>query len=462
MESSDQGQSWCLERLPPRLDARRLRPPACSRGFDVFTYRAEAPRPAVSTRVAVSHGQLGSARYVVARLNSCNQSSAAMNIKNSLTNVDQYLIAHRELKASEDRLSRELLSLPYEHSARPATSESLDKVRSDLATLESQCAIESRDFDVFVSSRDWKLIEFLRNNPQPSRPTCHHTEQEIRRRFFVDGTQHIRLQCMACGSEIKDLRKNDFPNWQQLPVFDDSLSALFYVEYESWQKKYQELHNSLPALEGVPEFDDVGFRAAYVADNPKPLSVGNCEHPRLRLTRRLKSGLAIVEQCEFCGAYIRAKSKKQIPNIDDLPLFDEHLEKALTQKADAWSDEYITAWKAARSEFRLRRDLDWMQGKLQITDHTTFGQYYDSPQWLNTRDRILKRDRYSCQSCIKTAQCVHHLCYERLGRENDSDLISLCNACHTLVHKIQNSYGYAFKLTSGEIRELGSVDEYVD
>ena len=48
-----------------------------------------------------------------------------------------------------------------------------------------------------------------------------------------------------------------------------------------------------------------------------------------------------------------------------------------------------------------------------------------------------------CQLCNKSGELnVHHRTYERRGEESYSDLITLCEDCHTLFHnqgKIVNS-----------------------
>ncbi len=68
--------------------------------------------------------------------------------------------------------------------------------------------------------------------------------------------------------------------------------------------------------------------------------------------------------------------------------------------------------------------------------------FYDSKAWQRKRENILRRDKYLCQRCIRygrrtEAQTVHHVQHldERpdLALE-DSNLISLCNACHNRMH----------------------------
>lgn len=84
-------------------------------------------------------------------------------------------------------------------------------------------------------------------------------------------------------------------------------------------------------------------------------------------------------------------------------------------------------------------------------------QIYNSTRWQQVRDRVLIRDRYECQDCVKRLQKaaeigerlfgeeakirratqVHHIkelkVYPDLAFEEDN-LISLCTQCHNIRH----------------------------
>lgn len=68
--------------------------------------------------------------------------------------------------------------------------------------------------------------------------------------------------------------------------------------------------------------------------------------------------------------------------------------------------------------------------------------YLKSEIWKATRNKILHRDKYTCQSCgtRDTQLHVHHLAdYDRLGNERHENLVTLCGNCHTAWHQ---KYGY--------------------
>lgn len=67
---------------------------------------------------------------------------------------------------------------------------------------------------------------------------------------------------------------------------------------------------------------------------------------------------------------------------------------------------------------------------------------YNSKKWLRKRAAILRRDGYRCQWCKrygrrKEAVVVHHIKHAEEYPEiafEDSNLVSLCEACHNKAH----------------------------
>lgn len=59
-----------------------------------------------------------------------------------------------------------------------------------------------------------------------------------------------------------------------------------------------------------------------------------------------------------------------------------------------------------------------------------------SPAWRRLRAGVLGRAGGRCESCGAPGPlAVHHLTYERLGRERLGDLRALCARCHTRAHR---------------------------
>lgn len=64
-----------------------------------------------------------------------------------------------------------------------------------------------------------------------------------------------------------------------------------------------------------------------------------------------------------------------------------------------------------------------------------YNKYLNSEYWMRRRDRALQRGGNVCAMCgTRYGLHVHHISYERLGSELDTDLIVLCKECHMFVH----------------------------
>lgn len=69
----------------------------------------------------------------------------------------------------------------------------------------------------------------------------------------------------------------------------------------------------------------------------------------------------------------------------------------------------------------------------------TYELYLKTKHWLKVHGRYRKNHPKICSMCQHVSNIhLHHLTYDRIGREVDSDLIWLCKSCHKLVHSIPN------------------------
>ena len=82
-----------------------------------------------------------------------------------------------------------------------------------------------------------------------------------------------------------------------------------------------------------------------------------------------------------------------------------------------------------------------------ISDKASYAAYLRSETWQATKRRKLSSVDWCCENCGAewgmTALDVHHLTYERLGREKDEDLRVLCRACHGDEHRQMGPFGGA-------------------
>jgi len=64
----------------------------------------------------------------------------------------------------------------------------------------------------------------------------------------------------------------------------------------------------------------------------------------------------------------------------------------------------------------------------------------------------MKRDNHACP-CGERAVNVHHITYERVGREANADLISVCRECHERIHSSSRKVHNATKAVLKKARK---------
>ena len=68
-----------------------------------------------------------------------------------------------------------------------------------------------------------------------------------------------------------------------------------------------------------------------------------------------------------------------------------------------------------------------------------YDDHIGSRYWNEIRQRILKRSDGKCEKCGKMWRLqIHHINYDRVGRELDSDLLAVCQPCHRAIHGIDS------------------------
>lgn len=74
-------------------------------------------------------------------------------------------------------------------------------------------------------------------------------------------------------------------------------------------------------------------------------------------------------------------------------------------------------------------------------DTVDYHEYINSPEWRAKRQDFIKspdtsNECYGCQAAHKTGFHLHHVTYERLGRERFEDLRMVCEPCHKAIHAL--------------------------
>lgn len=153
-----------------------------------------------------------------------------------------------------------------------------------------------------------------------------------------------------------------------------------------------------------------------------------CDHIRFRYVRRTISNgqERFGMQCKDCGfvddrTWLGRKKAAEIYqcSADEWNEYHDHFTRQMR-------DKRLLAYLDAREEFKRSTTVEWWDW---------YNKYLNSAPWLKLRAAILKRDNYSCGLCGLGADQVHHLSYDRVGYEEDGDLISVCKNCHNNIHR---------------------------
>jgi 5-methylcytosine-specific restriction endonuclease McrA len=135
--------------------------------------------------------------------------------------------------------------------------------------------------------------------------------------------------------------------------------------------------------------------------------------------KRFKSnGQPLVNmQCFNCGERDSKAYKIDKSTFDSLPLFNENLLQLFYEN------------KKNQSIIKRQQEKNiWFDN---------YNEYLKSEQWRQKRRLVLKRDNFTCQSClIKEATEVHHLRYTHVFNEPLFDLTSVCYTCHKLITEL--------------------------
>lgn len=96
------------------------------------------------------------------------------------------------------------------------------------------------------------------------------------------------------------------------------------------------------------------------------------------------------------------------------------------------------------------------QERLRELRAMEYADYLQTPEWRRRRDARIHLANRRCQRCDARRELqVHHLSYERLGAEWDTDLEVLCRSCHEGHHfdeSRRQHLGIYIKLASDAMR----------
>jgi len=117
-------------------------------------------------------------------------------------------------------------------------------------------------------------------------------------------------------------------------------------------------------------------------------------------------------------------AEKNVPEIWNVADWDEQLEAEGRAQADA-------AWREMVESSQREREMQNAEWWSQYT------AYLLTPEWRSKADRVLARDAWVCQACLRNrATQAHHLTYKHVFNEPLFELIAVCRPCHEKITRL--------------------------
>ncbi len=148
-----------------------------------------------------------------------------------------------------------------------------------------------------------------------------------------------------------------------------------------------------------------------------------CKHFRKGIRRSVVRNGAIQFrwQCLECGCFVgSAIARNKAPeSCEDANMeIKESYERRRNQEREDIFQKHIKIQKDSGEGFKLR-----------------YHAYLKSEEWLNRRDKVLRRANHTCEGCLEaSATQIHHISYEHVFDELMFELVALCDGCHAKVH----------------------------
>ena len=129
-------------------------------------------------------------------------------------------------------------------------------------------------------------------------------------------------------------------------------------------------------------------------------------------------------QCERCGRWTESvkKASLSLKEQKSSPEFDE----SIREQWDNWKKAKWETYQTQYHEYREKQSRAWWEA---------YTAYLETAEWRDKRNRVLARDGYLCQACLRRkATQVHHLTYDHVLDEPLFDLVAVCSVCHKHLH----------------------------
>jgi hypothetical protein len=136
------------------------------------------------------------------------------------------------------------------------------------------------------------------------------------------------------------------------------------------------------------------------------------------------------EYCRNCGSTSAVIKMNPVTEHIALPLLSKDVQNA-TQTARREKQMNFYAFIKKSKDEAIQKENDEFKER--------YHNYLKTKEWASRRIKVLKRDQFICQGCLKNkATQVHHTTYQHIFNEPLFELVSVCDECHNKIHEIAN------------------------
>ncbi|KAA3645534.1 MAG: HNH endonuclease [Chloroflexi bacterium] len=140
--------------------------------------------------------------------------------------------------------------------------------------------------------------------------------------------------------------------------------------------------------------------------------------------------------CDKCGRPMHFTSRTDMKN------WQSELRKMKKGRGFRWPEGYHIVCDDCREDIFADRNIQYREAeertnkRLRELATMPYREYLQTPEWKERRKRHLISAGYRCQLCNSSGVTlnVHHRTYDRRGNERFTDLIVLCQDCHSTFH----------------------------
>lgn len=163
-----------------------------------------------------------------------------------------------------------------------------------------------------------------------------------------------------------------------------------------------------------------------------------CFSPEPRIVKKYIKDrrVQLKKQCCNCHSIGSDALSQSGIDLNLTPEVDLVLEKDFMRKRESEFNRFKISFQKQFSDREGVNNLLLESG----FSYENYKAYLFSDEWRAKRFKVLERDEHTCQACLNAeANQVHHITYKHLMNEPLFELVSVCEACHQKITRMDKA-----------------------